>query len=1253
MDDQSAAGGDPAPQVNGVATTKEGAVVPCPPAMKQKSSKNPHPAIQFPGRKQPIPPASRPPTVPSGASKTLNNGTARKAGVLHPKQPALKNNTASNSSTRITAKKVTGDKPSGAKPLEKIGPDEVQQKAAKVATVAATSASKTASTKPKKSEPPKSSRTWLPGTKNATSSALNRTAANDKNVGRPKQAAPPAGQAMAVQQQRNTLSTQRDTSRAVSPLKAKLSTSNPTMKVSSAPKNSKTLNSKSQSEPHLGQRNTTVNTKLTAKKVSEPVKPRNPVSTAVSSVHSARVQRAAKVPPSPGTLGKKFLKKDAPPGLEQSSVQNKIQKATTKGKEVTATTGKAESVTGADIKAVQILDPVAEIKIAGQPISQEEMSAGCRVGASAMEQTEPEGLEEDDGVGQANTDLIAEVLPPSVQEVSVASLASQAVGISSPRELSHLQDLSLTEMPHSQHDVPEALELSSDCNELLHCETTLLCETPPSIHLEPCTQSPPSFPPSMSLCSGVEAISPEDFVKQAPPCLEVEETLGQPHSLPDADEIHEDLNPPSTSPQGSPILAEGDIPLPSQTEALHFPGFLDFEARPLEEPQTALELVPTAEGGKSPALQAEQPPSGSQAEQPPSLVTFTGLLTMECDGEPGSEEEGQVPSLSLSPEEEPQQDTASPETESARWMSSLDPSAEDDEVTQKDACPLLMEEFSATPGSGTDGAPEEELHVTESLTVFDAVWDQPHLPQPIAPALLLTDSIQDQDDDQSSELTEHPGVECFGDDDDDDDAVAPEVFVSILQQKEGPPDKALDVTLSLLGEALPSGDDRGGDSVNVTTTAPGSMHKPQSLPLKSLELLQETPTQLLSGPEQPLSRTGTKGHSPERGGSSSKSSTLSGPDLAGKSSSETSTPEELREYDSSSGVESKSDERLEQTCHQLLSPLEDLPGELDLGIHMEKGDDEAETLPADEVLGDPPTEPTVSSSEGEDEEGKMAEELDVELLKEAGFAKTVCLSASPPPGKQPPLPHSVEESDEPGSGDAGTETPASTNSAASCDVFGAFHLHSTDSCGKSPGLSSLESEEHSTEGLKDQLPKETNGQTPLGWEHPSPQVPPNAPQKMGGQEEEEAEPFAVTHNLATAGESGAGLPFPWGPCPSEILSTIYEVESGAETPGPDEEEGSRCFCNASRDQALHLGNIQATVVQQLISRSLLFPTEVLSGAIGGKGAMSSEADIGKWTELISPLDESRASITSVTSFSPEDMSSPHGDWTVVEVETFH
>ncbi|KAJ7332510.1 hypothetical protein JRQ81_014690 [Phrynocephalus forsythii] len=42
----------------------------------------------------------------------------------------------------------------------------------------------------------------------------------------------------------------------------------------------------------------------------------------------------------------------------------------------------------------------------------------------------------------------------------------------------------------------------------------------------------------------------------------------------------------------------------------------------------------------------------------------------------------------------------------------------------------------------------------------------------------------------------------------------------------------------------------------------------------------------------------------------------------------------------------------------------------------------------------------------------------------------------------------------------------------------------------------------------------------------------------------------------------------------------------------------------------------------------------------------------RWTELISPLDESSASIT-VASFSSEDCSSPQGEWTILELETHH
>ncbi len=106
----------------------------------------------------------------------------------------------------------------------------------------------------------------------------------------------------------------------------------------------------------------------------------------------------------------------------------------------------------------------------------------------------------------------------------------------------------------------------------------------------------------------------------------------------------------------------------------------------------------------------------------------------------------------------------------------------------------------------------------------------------------------------------------------------------------------------------------------------------------------------------------------------SQSSTLSGTALSSHSSSETSTPEELRDYDSSSGVESRSDKQ------QTPVPAMQTDIEQDLGIHLERGDgeeEEAETLPADEVLGDAatapasvPSSPSTSGDEASDTEGE-------------------------------------------------------------------------------------------------------------------------------------------------------------------------------------------------------------------------------------------------------------------------------------------
>lgn len=171
----------------------------------------------------------------------------------------------------------------------------------------------------------------------------------------------------------------------------------------------------------------------------------------------------------------------------------------------------------------------------------------------------------------------------------------------------------------------------------------------------------------------------------------------------------------------------------------------------------------------------------------------------------------------------------------------------------------------------------------------------------------------------------------------------------------------------------------------------------------------------------------------------------------------------------------------------------------------------------------------------------------------------------------------------------------------------------------------------------------------------------------------------------------AGAPLPWPPSAgsgsADGLCTIYEAEGPeSATPAPDALDsgpgpgagGGKVVAGAgagatsrgakpARLGELPLGALQASVVQHLLSRTLLLAAA--EGAAGGSGGgpgvagaggvaggartALSDAELGRWAELLSPLDESRASITSVTSFSPDDVASPQGDWTVVEVETFH
>lgn len=81
------------------------------------------------------------------------------------------------------------------------------------------------------------------------------------------------------------------------------------------------------------------------------------------------------------------------------------------------------------------------------------------------------------------------------------------------------------------------------------------------------------------------------------------------------------------------------------------------------------------------------------------------------------------------------------------------------------------------------------------------------------------------------------------------------------------------------------------------------------------------------------------------------------------------------------------------------------------------------------------------------------------------------------------------------------------------------------------------------------------------------------------------------------------------------------------------------------------------IVQQLINQTLLLNREGCSSLLllpGGAGGTLSPLESSLWPTLLPPLTPPSATVTSVSSFSPETTgSSPQEEWTVVELETHH
>ncbi|XP_038840186.1 mucin-17-like [Salvelinus namaycush] len=341
----------------------------------------------------------------------------------------------------------------------------------------------------------------------------------------------------------------------------------------------------------------------------------------------------------------------------------------------------------------------------------------------------------------------------------------------------------------------------------------------------------------------------------------------------------------------------------------------------------------------------------------------------------------------------------------------------------------------------------------------------------------------DEDVEMPSEGVTESGLESCGNADEDD--YTEEDRLDNLNRSPIPPSSAWGQTnpftdpwaqphLSSPHTASSPLSDHGADGPETPTQSSAQAWLDLSAP--SLMLQSEQTSEPQSAPEEMESSAPVEASAPPGPPAvgMSQSSTLSGTALAVHSSSETSTPEELRDYDSSSGVESRSDKQQTPVPSNVQPDLEQ-----DLGIHLERGDEEeeAETLPADEVLGaGPPTapasapsSPSTSGDEASDTEGEMQinnPDVPVTMDDSAEFD-------SPPSACiLPALEEEVVEAPAgEGEEDGGGGTPQSANSVASygfdCTMSNS-NAHSTaESCGKSPGIFSLENEDQLPEEAKD------------------------------------------------------------------------------------------------------------------------------------------------------------------------------------------
>ncbi|XP_057696373.1 BTB/POZ domain-containing protein 8 isoform X2 [Corythoichthys intestinalis] len=428
----------------------------------------------------------------------------------------------------------------------------------------------------------------------------------------------------------------------------------------------------------------------------------------------------------------------------------------------------------------------------------------------------------------------------------------------------------------------------------------------------------------------------------------------------------------------------------------------------------------------------------------------------------------------------------------------------------------------------------------------------------------------------------------------------------------------------------------------------------------------------------------------------SKCGTMRCHDFLGRSSSDTSTPEEFKMYETGAGLrvevrlrgreaETTSEEEVARRRPRSWLQKEEHSGgvvtaetvsenqtseEEDDNEETEEERSEVEVVPSQAPTDhSPPFQGIVNLAFDDDGGDRESEQPDFQSA--SNFRRSVLLS--------------VDECEELGSEEGGPQTPQDPDDAATpCDVFESDSVTPQSHCARSPNPC-----EHS--GTDQEKPEELREETCAGTEaaaDPPPQERPchldlRQPYANGIKKADLHldlnEPHMTGDSPVRAAQSPAGdiacdrLDLGGGNrqrTPSnKALSPIYETDTGdtfarrSDRSGQGNNEDKRSeFAERDwnllrqllSDQESNLGVINPVPEELNLAQYLIKQTLSLSrDCLDTRAFLSPERETFKrWAELISPMEDSSTSIT-VTSFSPEDAASPQGEWTIVELETHH